>query len=127
MFGPLNLSLAPQVKKSRTLYRWIKPLANWYAQLAGYRQMGLKYDDLLIEEREDVQKALGRLTPRQAYDRIYRFRVASQASIMHRDLPKDKWVKPEEDIRYLKPHVEEVHKEDLERAKWDNIQVERKR
>ena len=46
MFGPLNLSLAPQVKKSRTLYRWIKPLANWYAQLAGYRQMGLKYDDL---------------------------------------------------------------------------------
>ena len=46
MFGPLSISLAPQVQKSRTLYRWFKPFADWYAQIAGYRQMGLKYDDL---------------------------------------------------------------------------------
>lgn len=46
MFGPLNISFAPQVQKSRTLYRWFKPFADWYAQIAGYRQMGLKYDDL---------------------------------------------------------------------------------
>ena len=32
-----------------------------------------------------------------------------------------------QDIRYLKPHVEEVVKEDLERAKWDNIEVKRTR
>lgn len=32
-----------------------------------------------------------------------------------------------QDVRYLRPHVEEVYKEDLERAKWDNIEVQRKR
>lgn len=34
----------------------MKPLANAYAQAAGFRQVGLRYDDILIEEREDVQK-----------------------------------------------------------------------
>lgn len=46
MFGPLGLSLAPQVAKSRSLYRLFKPVSDWYAQISGYRQMGLKYDDL---------------------------------------------------------------------------------
>lgn len=46
IFGPLGLSFAPQIQKSRTLYRWLKPVSDWYAQVAGYRQMGLKYDDL---------------------------------------------------------------------------------
>ena len=32
-----------------------------------------------------------------------------------------------QDVRYLKPHVEEVVKEDLERVKWDNIEVKRTR
>ncbi len=31
------------------------------------------------------------------------------------------------DVRYLKPHVEDVVKEDLERQKWDNIEVKRTR
>lgn len=31
-----------------------------------------------------------------------------------------------QDVRYLKPHVEEVWKEDMERAKWDTIQVQKK-
>ncbi|KAI5124528.1 hypothetical protein M0805_003052 [Coniferiporia weirii] len=127
IFGPLGFSLAPQITKSPTLYRWFKPLSDWYAQTAGYRQMGLKYDDLLVEERDDVQKALGRLSARESYDRIYRFRVASHASVSHKNLPKEQWIKPEEDVRYLRPHVEEVWKEDMERAKWDNVQVQRKR
>ena len=46
IFGPLGLSFAPQIKRSSTLHRWFKPFADWYAQIAGYRQMGLKYDDL---------------------------------------------------------------------------------
>lgn len=88
-------------------------------------------------------QALGRLSEREAYDRIHRFRVASQQSILHKNLPKEQWLKPEEvcsirvqidcwlkslqDIRYLKPHVVEVWKEDIERAKWDKIEVQRKR
>ena len=34
----------------------LKPVASAYTHIAGYRQMGLKYDDLIVEEREDVQK-----------------------------------------------------------------------
>ena len=46
MFGPLGLSLAPYVQSSRTLSKWITPIANWYANAAGYRKYGFKYDDL---------------------------------------------------------------------------------
>jgi len=87
----------------------------------------LKYDDLLVEERDDVQKALGRLTTREAYDRAFRIKRASHASVLHSDLPKDEWLPASEDKRYLKPHVLEVTGEDLERQKWDNLTVSRHR
>jgi len=55
-----NASLAPLIKsKMPALARLLKPVAAAYTHIAGYRQMGLKYDDLLIEEREDVQKVSG--------------------------------------------------------------------
>lgn len=34
----------------------LKPLANAYVNAAGYRRVGLKYDDLIPEERIDVAK-----------------------------------------------------------------------
>ena len=46
VFGPLGPSLAPAIKANRGLYKWVKPFANWYAGLMGYRRVGLKYDDL---------------------------------------------------------------------------------
>ena len=46
MFGPLSVSLAPYVNSSKTLSRWVKPIANWYADAMRYRQYGFKYDDL---------------------------------------------------------------------------------
>lgn len=52
----LGFSLAQQLKASRGLYKMLKPLADRYANLAGYRQHGMKYDDLLIEENPTVQK-----------------------------------------------------------------------
>lgn len=45
-FGPLGPSLAPWIRARPTIYRYIKPFADWYANLAGYRKLGLKYDDL---------------------------------------------------------------------------------
>ncbi|TFK72535.1 14 kDa subunit of cytochrome bd ubiquinol oxidase [Pluteus cervinus] len=126
MFGPLGLSLAPYVKSSRTLSKWIQPIASWYADASGYRKYGFKYDDLLVEERPDVQRALSRLTPRENYDRAFRLKRASHASVLHAPLSKDQWTKPEEDVRYLRPHVEEVEKEDQERAHWDSLSVTRK-
>jgi len=122
----LGPSFAGFVKSSRTLSKYIKPLASWYANVSGYRQMGLKYDDLLVEENPEVQRALKRLTPREQYDRAYRFKLASQASVQHKPLPKEQWTSPTEDHRYLKPHVEEVIKEEQERQIWDTMTVERK-
>jgi hypothetical protein len=52
----LGVSLFKQVKQSPGLYRFLKPLAGAYANLAGYRAHGLKYDDILIEENATVQK-----------------------------------------------------------------------
>jgi hypothetical protein len=46
VFGPLGLSFAPYVRSSRTLSKWLKPIATWYANLSGYRRVGLLYDDL---------------------------------------------------------------------------------
>lgn len=53
-------------------------------------------DDLIIEENEDVIKALKRLPPQASYDRVYRIRRAFQCSTVHQLLPKDQWTKPEE-------------------------------
>lgn len=154
IFGPLGLSFAPYVRSSRTLSKWLQPIANWYANLSGYRRVGLLYDDLrasrsssssltktpyhttpssfcagqisfkfsyiyylVVEEREDVQRvryfsssvflcvslvkrlfvqALTRLTPRETYDRAFRFKRASQISVLHKELPKSEWIHPEE-------------------------------
>ncbi|KAI0670609.1 ubiquinol-cytochrome-c reductase complex subunit 6 [Trametes maxima] len=127
VLGPLGPSLAPAIRKNRTLYQWLRPVADWYANAAGHRKVGLKYDDLLVEERPDVERAIERLTPRQQYDRAFRFKRASQCSVLHDVLPKDQWIKPEEDVRYLKPHVQAVEQEDLERSAWDNLAVERRK
>lgn len=42
----LGPSLAPYVRSSRSLKKLVTPVAHWYADLMGYRKMGLKYDDL---------------------------------------------------------------------------------
>ena len=36
-------SLAPFVAKRPWLRNMLQPLANWYSQASGYRQLGLKY------------------------------------------------------------------------------------
>ncbi|KAG9318398.1 cytochrome b-c1 complex subunit 7 [Chiua virens] len=142
----LGPSLAPYVRSSRSLKGLVTPIAHWYADLMGYRRMGLKYDDLRtysyydsehtcsllaihkteLEELPEVQRALGRLTPREAYDRAYRMKVSLHQSAIHKDLPKDTWVTAKDDVRYLKPHIEAVIKEDEERAAWDNMTINRK-
>lgn len=41
-------------------------------------------------------QALTRLTPRETYDRAFRFKRASQISVLHKELPKSEWIHPEE-------------------------------
>lgn len=56
VLGTDGLSLARYISQSPVLMRFIRPVANAYARAAGYRQLGLKYDDLIIEENKTVQK-----------------------------------------------------------------------
>merc|ERR1712071_89746 len=128
VWGALSFSLAPQIRQyAPGLFSSLKPLAEFYARAAGHRSMGLKYDDLLMEEREDVQKAISRLSEREQYDRAFRLRTAIQQSILHKGLPKEQWVTSEQDTRYMTPVVLEVEAENNERAYYDNIEVERKK
>ncbi|KDE08089.1 ubiquinol-cytochrome c reductase subunit 7 [Microbotryum lychnidis-dioicae p1A1 Lamole] len=117
----LGPSLYKQVQASKGLYKFLKPFADRFASVAGYRAHGLKYDDILIEENPTVQKALGRLSERESYDRAFRLRTASMCAIAHQELPKDKWVPKDQDVRYLKPLVAEIEQEAAERATWDSV------
>ncbi|KAK4121321.1 14 kDa subunit of cytochrome bd ubiquinol oxidase [Parathielavia appendiculata] len=123
---PVAPSLYNAAVKRPWLMRMLKPLASWYANAAGYRQMGLRADDLIVEENETVLKALGRLSPKESYDRVYRIRRATQLSLQHKLLPKSEWTKPEEDIAYLSPILEQMAIESKEKAALDTLTVLKK-
>ncbi|CAD6565003.1 MAG: Cytochrome b-c1 complex subunit 7 [Cyphobasidiales sp. Tagirdzhanova-0007] len=81
-FTPMGLSLAARIRNSRSLYRPIKRIADKYADVCGYRQHGLKYDDLIIEENEAVQTVSAR--PDQTRpDQTRMEKVAVQTLILH--------------------------------------------
>ncbi|CAG8585923.1 1872_t:CDS:2, partial [Acaulospora morrowiae] len=114
------------IKNNRFLHRYLKPLADYYANLSGYRQLGLRYDDIIIEENSTVQEALRRLSPQETDLRNIRIRNAYQLSLTHKILPKEKWTKPEEDVRFLTPIIEQVAFEEAERESFEAIKVVRK-
>ncbi|KAH8833606.1 cytochrome b-c1 complex subunit 7 [Flagelloscypha sp. PMI_526] len=116
-------SLIPWVKRSPTLQRLITPIAKWYVGTSGYQKQGLLYDDLIQEESPVVQRAISRLTPREQFDRAFRLKRASHCSVLHRPLPKEQWTTPEQDIRYLTPHIVSVLEEEKERKLWDSLSV----
>ncbi|KAJ5712760.1 uncharacterized protein N7483_012071 [Penicillium malachiteum] len=116
-------SFANYIVKRPLLKRWMTPIANWYTDAAGYRRLGLKFDDLIPEESEVVQKAIKRLPPKEAYDRVFRIRRAFQCSISHTLLPPNEQIKPSEDVEYLSPIIREIEKENKEREDLDNLVV----
>ncbi|KAL5363658.1 cytochrome b-c1 complex subunit 7 [Aspergillus floccosus] len=118
-------SLTSYIVKRPWLKNWMMPLANWYADAAGYRRLGLKFDDLIPEESETVQKAIHRLPPKEAYDRVFRIRRAFQCSVSHTLLPAAEQTKPEDDVEYLSPIIREIEKEAKEREELDNLVVRR--
>ncbi|EFX01533.1 ubiquinol-cytochrome c reductase complex protein [Grosmannia clavigera kw1407] len=117
------ISAAPFIRKRPWLLNALKPLANWYINLAGYRQMGLRSDDLIPEESAVVQQAIGRLSAQVKYDRVFRMRRATQLSLQHKLLPKAQWTKPEEDTPYLLPIIKQVEAEIKEQHELDSIVV----
>ncbi|TVY89719.1 Cytochrome b-c1 complex subunit [Lachnellula willkommii] len=119
-------SLANAILKRPWLTKLVKPIAAWYADAAGYRKLGLRADDLIPEESENVLLALKRLPQKEAYDRVFRLRRAFQCSLAHQLLPKDQQTKPEEDYPYLSPIIKQIEAEAKERDDWDAVVVKRK-
>ncbi|KAK7511289.1 cytochrome b-c1 complex subunit 7 [Phyllosticta citricarpa] len=118
-------SLTNFIVKRPWLRRWMTPLANWYTDLAGYRKIGLRADDLIPEESEVVLKALKRLSAKESYDRVFRMRRAFQCSLSHQLLPKEQWTKPEEDTPYLSPIIREIEAEKAEREDLENLTIKK--
>ncbi|KAL9037092.1 MAG: hypothetical protein Q9214_005848 [Letrouitia sp. 1 TL-2023] len=120
-------SFANFIHRHPTLHRLMIPFAKWYCQIAGYRQLGLKADDLISEENEIVLQALKRLPPKEAYDRVFRLRRAIQCSVTHQLLPKDQWTKPEEDRLYLMPVIRQIEAEIKEREDLESMIVNKRK
>nr|XP_020462444.1 cytochrome b-c1 complex subunit 7 [Monopterus albus] len=89
----------------------------WYYNLCGFNKLGLVRDDTLYEDA-DVKEAVKRLPENVYNDRVFRLKRAMDLSMKHQILPKDQWTKYEEDIRYLKPYLDEVIREREERQEW---------
>ncbi|KAG9243995.1 ubiquinol-cytochrome c reductase complex 14 kDa protein-like protein [Calycina marina] len=107
---------------SKPMYK----IASWYCQAAGYRQLGLRADDLIPEESETVLLALKRLDQKESYDRVYRLRRAFQMSLSHKLLPKEQWTKPEQDYAYLSPIIKQIEAEAKEKADLETLVPNRK-
>lgn len=105
------------------LAKIVTPIAKTFVSYAGYREMGLRFNDLIAEESPIVQKAIARLPEDESYARVYRNITAHQLSLSHQLLPPSKALKPEEDTHYLIPYILEAEKEAFERQELDNIKV----
>ncbi|KAK6197970.1 ubiquinol-cytochrome c reductase complex 14 kDa protein [Scheffersomyces amazonensis] len=106
-----------------TLSKIVTPIARAFVAYAGYREMGLKFNDLIMEETPIAQKAISRLPEDEIYARNYRILTAHQLALSHQLLPPNKAVQPEEDTHYLIPYLLEAEKEAFEKVELDNIEV----
>jgi len=95
-------------------------LGKWAYNLSGFNQLGLQHDDCLYED-DDVKEALRRLPAKQTDERNFRIMRALQLDMCKSILPKEQWVKYEEDVKYLEPYLEEVKRERAERTEWNKV------
>lgn len=66
-----------------------------------------------------MQEALRRLPKHVIDERNFRLIRAIQLDINRKLLPKEEWIRYEDDVLYLTPIVDQVRNERLEREKWD--------
>ncbi|XP_032875956.1 cytochrome b-c1 complex subunit 7 isoform X1 [Amblyraja radiata] len=108
-------SILPIVKATANLFLKFQ---KWYFNAAGYNKLGLLRDDTLYED-DDVKEAVRRLPENLYNDRNFRIKRALDLSVKQIILPKDMWLKYEQDERYLQPYLKEVICERKEREEWN--------
>jgi len=96
---------------------WKLALKSWAYNLSGFCKLGLMRDDVLMET-SDVVEAVKRLPDRIYDERQFRISRALMLSTQKSILPQEQWTKPEDDVRYLMPYIEEVRREKAEKAEW---------
>lgn len=106
-----------------TLAKVVTPLANKFVSFAGYREMGLKFNDILLEETPIMQTAIRRLPADLSYSRNYRILTAHQLALSHQLLPAEKAVKPEEDDHYLIPYILKLKRKLLKKLNWITLKL----
>lgn len=113
------------VLKTPILRQIMLPISKAYVKFSGYRNMGLRQDDLLMEETPTAQTALNRLSSEESYARSYRIITAHQLSLTQSVLSNEKAVQPEEDIPYLWPLILEAEAAAKEKDDLDNIVIKK--
>ncbi|XP_031629808.1 cytochrome b-c1 complex subunit 7-like [Contarinia nasturtii] len=96
------------------------PFRKWCYNLSGFRKYGLMLNDLYDHGTcPDVSEAIRRLPPDVFDARNKRIAIAFQLSLEKTYLPKEKWTKYEEDVKYLEPYLEEVRREIAEKEAYE--------
>ncbi|KAJ1915944.1 Cytochrome b-c1 complex subunit 7 [Mycoemilia scoparia] len=120
-------AIARALENCSALRTVLRPFAQSWVNASGYRRLGLLYDDLIIEENPEVTEALRRVPNDQIDARYYRIKRAFQCDLSQIELPPSQWTKPEEDVSYLLPILEEVEAEVAERNMFNSLKVVHKK
>lgn len=111
------------VLKTPILRQLMFPAAKAFTALSGYRQLGLKLDDLIEEEKPAVQLAISRLPTEESYARNYRIISAHQLAISIDVLPESKALKASEDTPYLTDLILEAEAQIAEKEALNNSKL----
>lgn len=111
------------ILKSFFLSKIFVPIAHQFVKYSGYRQLGLRFDDLISEENDIAQTAIRRLPEKESYGRVFRIIRAHQAELTHHILEKDKWTTAEEDVPYLLPYLLEAEAAAREKVELENLEL----
>lgn len=76
------------ILRSPALSKVVVPVAQQFVKFAGYRQLGLKFDDIIAEENDIAQTALRRLPEDEGYARAFRMIRAHQSELTHHCCPR---------------------------------------
>ncbi|CAI4056768.1 hypothetical protein N7582_000699 [Saccharomyces uvarum] len=117
------VKIGDYILKSPLLSKLCVPVANQFVNFSGYKKLGLRYDDLIAEENPIMQTALRRLPEDESYARSYRIIRAHQSELTHHLLPRNEWIKAQEDVPYLLPYILEAEAAAKEKDELDNIEV----